>query len=82
MPQDLLGVSPDRETDAPIPEQEYWVIGGEYRDISFRELRSDAEAFGPYDSHDQALRIWRARNEASKSAGLVRYRIAVNSRCC
>ncbi|MGQ0675226.1 MAG: DUF4170 domain-containing protein [Rhodospirillales bacterium] len=54
----------------------FWVVGGEYRDTSFRDLSGQPEVFGPFQEYDDAMRVWRERTGASKSAALVRYTIA------
>ncbi len=56
--------------------QLFWVVGGEYRDTSFRDLNGRPEVFGPFQEYDDAMRVWRERTGASKSAALVRYTIA------
>jgi len=60
--------------------RQYWVIGGEYRDTSFRELTEPpAEAVGPFADYDQALTVWRERSLATLPQAHVRYTIAVNT---
>lgn len=54
----------------------FWVVGGEYQDTSFRNLSGQPEVFGPFEDYDTAMRVWRERTGASKSAALVRYTIA------
>ena len=59
---------------------QYWVIGGEYRDTSFRELTgANAEAVGPFADYDAALRVWRERSIATRPQTHMRYTIAVNT---
>ena len=59
-------------------DRQYWVIGGEYADTSFRHL-SQAETFGPFDSYEAALATWRARSAETRPLSQVRYTIAVNT---
>jgi hypothetical protein len=59
--------------------QQFWVIGGEFRDTSFSEMIDDAEAFGPFPSYDTALRLWKERSQATRPLAHVRYTIAVNN---
>ena len=54
----------------------FWVVGGEYRDTDFKSLSGQPEVFGPFEDYDAAMRVWRERTGASKSAALVRYTIA------
>jgi len=54
----------------------FWVVGGEYRDTNFRDLSGSPEVFGPFQEYCDAMRVWRERTGASKSAALVRYTIA------
>ena len=63
-----------------MASRQYWVIGGEYRDTSFRELTDrPAEAVGPFADYDQALAVWRERSLATRPQPHVRYTIAVNT---
>jgi len=60
--------------------RQYWVIGGEYADTSFRQLcNDDAETFGPFDTYEAALSTWRTRSSETRAMGHVRYTIAVNT---
>ena len=60
--------------------RQYWVIGGEYADTSFRRLSTgQAETFGPFESYEAALATWRERSSATRPMGHVRYTIAVNT---
>jgi hypothetical protein len=63
---------------APSVNRQYWVIGGEFQDTSFRTLDGPALAHGPYASYDEALRVWRERSDATRSQAHVRYTIAAN----
>jgi hypothetical protein len=60
--------------------RQYWVIGGEYRDTSFRELtKPPAEAVGPFTDYDRALTVWRERSLATLPQAHVRYTITVTT---
>lgn len=60
--------------------KQYWVIGGEFSDTSFRELIDAApQAKGPFDRYDQALSVWRALTESTRALAHVRYTIAANA---
>lgn len=60
--------------------QQFWVIGGEFRDTSFSEIvNGPIEAFGPFADYDSALQLWRERAHATKPLAHVRYTIAVNN---
>ena len=59
--------------------QQFWVIGGEFRDTSFSEMIADAEAFGPFPSYDKALQLWKERSQATRPLAHVRYTIATNN---
>ena len=61
-------------------KQQFWVIGGEFRDTTFREIvNGPVEAFGPFMSYDTALRLWRERSQATRPLAHVSYTIAVNN---
>jgi hypothetical protein len=40
----------------------YFVIGGRYRDTSFRELVEPEPPEGPFDRYEDALAAWRAKS--------------------
>jgi len=55
----------------------YWVVGAEYTDTSFRKLAPGAkeERLGPYSSYRAAHQVWQARARATIDDATVRYRI-------
>jgi len=60
--------------------QEYWVVGGNYSDVSFADLREGtAELFGPFASYDDAFRRWRDCTSSTRSNALARYSILVTA---
>ena len=55
---------------------QYWVIGGEYRDMSFREIvPGKAERLGPFATYKEAHKAWAARAWATVDDALMRFRI-------
>jgi hypothetical protein len=56
---------------------QYWVIGGEYTDTSFRTIMGGGaeRRVGPFSSYDEARKQWAALSMASVDNALVRYRI-------
>ena len=50
--------------------QEFWVVGGHYRDTTFTTILADggAEAYGPFALYDEALRHWSDRSNQNRSA--------------
>ena len=38
----------------------YWVVGGTYKDTSFKELDKgcDLERYGPFNNYDEAKKEW------------------------
>ena len=60
--------------------QEFWVIGGKYRDIDFRSLEDGGgELYGPFGSYDEAHRSWVDRTRATRSLAEVRYQIVATA---
>jgi hypothetical protein len=60
--------------------QEFWVIGGKYRDIDFRALEAGGgELYGPFSSYDEAHRSWVDRTRATRSLAEVRYQIVATA---
>jgi len=61
--------------------EEFWVVGGRYRDTSFTTLEEGgAEAYGPFARYEEALRSWSDRNNGTRSLASVRYSIVVTAR--
>jgi hypothetical protein len=56
---------------------QYWVVGGEYTDTSFRRIVEGAaeKRVGPFTSYDEARKQWAAHSMAAVDNALVRYRI-------
>jgi len=59
----------------------YWVIGGEYADISFERLAAGVreERHGPFPSYGDAYAVWQSRARATVDDALVRFRIVEES---
>lgn len=55
----------------------YWVIGGEFTDTSFKKLAPSAveERLGPFKTYREAYQAWQARARATIDDATVRYRI-------
>lgn len=59
-------------------ERRYWIIGGEYEDTRFENLRRGThKVIGPFEDRDLAERTWRGVAEEATSPR-VRYTIAVD----
>ena len=56
---------------------QYWVVGGEYTDTSFRRMVEGAaeKRVGPFESYDEARKQWAGLSMAQVDNALVRYRI-------
>jgi hypothetical protein len=55
----------------------FWIIGGEYADVSFACLIDGTQSLaGPFVSYDRALCEWRRLAEATRSNAHHRYVIA------
>jgi len=60
--------------------QEYWVVGGRYRDASFSDLHEGGgELFGPFPSYSEALASWRERTATTRAQATVRYTVVVTA---
>jgi len=55
----------------------YWVIGGEFTDTSFKKLAPGAmeERHGPYKTYREAYQAWQSRARATIDDACVRFRI-------
>ena len=60
--------------------QEYWVVGGSYRDAEFAALRDGtAEVYGPFGTYDEALSSWKARTQRSRAEATTRFSVVVTA---
>ncbi len=61
--------------------RDYWVIGGEYESTAFDRLAGDAaeERYGPFDSFDAAMQLWRRLSFRRIDECQVRYHIVETS---
>ncbi len=59
--------------------QQFWVIGGEYRCLEFRELAAPATPLGPYASYDEAEIMWRKRAEETRGEARARFTIVATA---
>ena len=60
--------------------QEFWVVGGAYRDANFADLSDGSgELYGPFASYDEALVSWRDRSARTRSQATVRYSVVVTA---
>ena len=61
--------------------EEYWVVGGSYRDADFAALKDGTgEVYGPFVSYDEALSSWTARTERSRAEATTRFSVVVTAR--
>lgn len=56
----------------------FYVVGGEYRDTTFRELAKPDTVLGPFDEYEDAYFAWRARAMATVDQAYTRYQILEN----
>jgi hypothetical protein len=60
--------------------QEFWVVGGKYRDVDFSVLEDGGgELYGPFTSYGEAHRSWVDRTRATRSLAEVRYQIVATA---
>ncbi|MEX2374637.1 MAG: DUF4170 domain-containing protein [Dehalococcoidia bacterium] len=53
----------------------YYVVGGEYRDTTFRELVRPAPVSGPFDDYLAAYEAWRSRARETIDQAYARFHI-------
>ncbi len=53
----------------------YFVVGGRYRDTTFREVVRADPPEGPFDDYDDALALWRSKSVQHIDEAFVRYQI-------
>lgn len=55
----------------------FWIVGGEYRDTDFLEIRQGTESLsGPFPSYADALSEWRRLATETRSNACARFTIA------
>ncbi|KAB2869652.1 MAG: hypothetical protein F9K43_10935 [Bauldia sp.] len=59
--------------------QEFWVVGGCYRDTSFAAMDAAPEAYGPFARYEDALRSWSDQSTRTRSQASVRYSIVTTA---
>jgi hypothetical protein len=60
--------------------QEFWVVGGSYRDANFADLHEGSgELYGPFACYDDALTSWRERTATTRSQATVRFSVVVTA---
>lgn len=56
--------------------QEFWVVGGNFRDVTFDALGSESgELHGPFESYGAALTCWRERTAETRSCATTRFTV-------
>ena len=60
-------------------EKQFWVIGGEFRCLAFREIAGAPSTLGPFENYETAEKVWRDRTEASRSSAATRFTIVENA---
>ncbi len=55
--------------------QQFWVVGGEYHCLEFRQINGTPCALGPFENYEAAEKVWRKHTEASRSSAATRYTI-------
>ena len=59
---------------------QFWVIGGEYNCIDFKEVvPGTAQVFGPFSDMRDAKDTWRARSMVKSASAMIRYSIVGTS---
>ena len=60
--------------------QEFWVVGGSYRDMNFAALdQGTGELHGPFDCYRDALACWRDRTSATRSKATTRFTVVTTA---
>lgn len=59
--------------------QQFWVIGGEYSCLEFRQIDGAPRTLGPFESYEAAEKVWRDRAESSRSSASTRYSIVTTA---
>ena len=58
--------------------RQFWVIGGEYADLSFRQLRGAPDVRGPFSSYEAARQAWATEADRTRSDAHAHYTITAS----
>ena len=56
--------------------ERFWVVGGEFRCLAFRELVGSPKVLGPFDTREEAKEVWKRVSRETSSSATARYGIA------
>jgi hypothetical protein len=60
-----------------MTRQRFWVIGGDYAGMDFKQLKSGAEQIlGPFDDREEATAAWKRVSAEHRSRATARFSIA------
>ena len=60
--------------------QQFYVIGGQYRDMAFAQLVAGTSRIeGPFRSYEEAERVWKSHAMESRSDACTRYTIVASA---
>ena len=61
-------------------KDKYWVVGGLYTGTDFKTLAEgvELEEYGPFDTHEEAEDVWRAKSWLRVDECSCRYRVLVD----
>lgn len=59
-----------------MTKERYWVVGGEYSCTAFKALKNGRpQVEGPFDTREEARRVWRRLSEETRSCATAKYAI-------
>ena len=56
--------------------ERFWVVGGEFSCMAFRELSGPPKVLGPFDTREQAREVWKQVSREASSSATARFGIA------
>ena len=58
-----------------MTSERFWVVGGDYTCMGFKQLRDGPTVSGPYHDRTEAQQEWRRLSDANRSTATARYAI-------
>ncbi len=58
-----------------MTKERFWVVGGDYTCMGFKELRGDPTVAGPFHDRTEAQQEWRRLSDQNRSKATARYAI-------
>ena len=56
--------------------ERFWVVGGEFSCLGFKQLVGQPKVLGPFDTREEAKEVWKRVSRETSSSATARFGIA------